>query len=119
MKHSKLKLMLAIIIFSILVVSVTSIFATNEKIQILQKANEEYMIYIQNHLEESFEFAFSNDKNANKEELSYRNAATDTAEEGANYIAGNLWYGLYNILRNETEVNTNVVKSHMVWRKSV
>ena len=87
MKHSKLKLMLAIIIFSILVVSVTSIFATNEKIQILQKANEEYMIYIQNHLEESFEFAFSNDKNANKEELSYRNAATDTAEEGANYIA--------------------------------
>lgn len=87
MKHSKLKLMLAIIIFFILVVSVTSIFATNEKIQILQKANEEYMIYIQNHLEESFEFAFSNDKNANKEELSYRNAATDTAEEGANYIA--------------------------------
>lgn len=87
MKHSKLKLMLAIIIFSILIVSVTSIFATNEKIQILQKANEEYMIYIQNHLEESFEFAFSNDKNANKEELSYRNAATDTAEEGANYIA--------------------------------
>lgn len=40
MKHSKLKLMLAIIIFSILVVSVTSIFATNEKIQILQKAND-------------------------------------------------------------------------------
>ena len=38
---------------------------------------------------------------------------------GTNYIAGNRWYGLYNILRNETKVNTNVVKSHMVWRKSV
>ena len=35
---------------------------------------------------------------------------------GTNYIAGNLWYGLYNTLRNKTGVNTNVVKSHMVWR---
>ena len=44
---------------------------------------------------------------------------TTADSSGTNYIAGNLWYGLYNILRNETEVNTNVVKSHMVWRKSV
>lgn len=87
MKHSKLKLMVTIIFFTLLLTSITSIFATNEKIQILQKANKEYMIYIENHVEKSFEFAFSNDKNANKEELSYRNAATDTAEEGANYIA--------------------------------
>lgn len=87
MKHSKLKLMVTIIVFTLLLTSTTSIFATNEKIQILQKANKEYMIYIENHVEKSFEFAFSNDKNANKEELSYRNAATDTAEEGANYIA--------------------------------
>ena len=34
----------------------------------------------------------------------------------ADYSSGNTWYGLYNILRNETEVNTSVVKSHMVWR---
>ena len=44
---------------------------------------------------------------------------TAATSSGTNYLAGNIWYGLYNILRNETEVNTNVVKSHMVWRKSV
>ena len=38
---------------------------------------------------------------------------------GTNYLAGNTWYGLYNTLRNKTGVNTNVVKSHMIWRKSV
>ena len=44
---------------------------------------------------------------------------TAATSSGTNYIEGNSWYGLYNILRNETKVNTNVVKSHMVWRKSV
>ena len=44
---------------------------------------------------------------------------TSSASSGTNYLAGNTWYGLYNILRNKTGVNTNVVKSHMVWRKSV
>ena len=38
---------------------------------------------------------------------------------GTNYLPGNMWYGLYNTLRNKTGVNTSVVKSHMVWRKSV
>ena len=41
---------------------------------------------------------------------------TASTSSGTNYLAGNIWYGLYNILRNETEVNTSVVKSHMVWR---
>ena len=44
---------------------------------------------------------------------------TAADSSGTNYIEGNTWYGLYNILRNQTGVNTNVVKSHMVWRKSV
>ena len=44
---------------------------------------------------------------------------TAADSSGTNYIAGNLWYGLYNTLRNKTGVNRNVVKSHMVWRKSV
>ena len=44
---------------------------------------------------------------------------TATTLSGTNYIAGNMWYGLYNTLRNATGVNTNVVKSHMVWRKPV
>ena len=37
----------------------------------------------------------------------------------ANYLNVPYWYGLYNTLRNKTGVNTNVAKSHMVWRKSV
>ncbi len=48
-----------------------------------------------------------------------QNVLTAADSSGTNYIAGNTWYGLYNILRNKTEVNTSVVKSHMVWRKSV
>ena len=44
---------------------------------------------------------------------------TASTSSGTNYLAGNTWYGLYNTLRNKTGVNTNVVKSHMVWRKSV
>ena len=48
-----------------------------------------------------------------------QNVLTTFDTSGENYIAGRTWYGLYNILRNETEVNTSVVKSHMVWRKSV
>ena len=53
--------------------------------------------------------------------VSKKNQDVLTADDssGTNYIAGNTWYGLYNILRNKTEVNTSVVKSHMVWRKSV
>lgn len=41
---------------------------------------------------------------------------TASIYSGTNYLAGNTWYGLYNTLRNKTGVNTNVVKSHMVWR---
>ena len=41
---------------------------------------------------------------------------TAATSSGTNYIGADKWYGLYNTLRNKTEVNTNVVKSHMVWR---
>ena len=44
---------------------------------------------------------------------------TAAISASGNYVAGNMWYGLYNTLRNKTGVNTNVVKSHMIWRKSV
>ena len=44
---------------------------------------------------------------------------TAASSASGNYVAGNMWYGIYNTLRNKTGVNTNVVKSHMIWRKSV
>lgn len=87
MKSSKLKLMLIGFIFVLGIIISTSVLAANEDVQILKKSDSEYMIYISEHLDSSFEFAFSNDKNSNKEELNYKNAATDTAEENANYIA--------------------------------
>lgn len=87
MKNSKLKLMLIGFIFIFGIIISTSVLATNEDIQILKKSDSEYMIYISEHLDSSFEFAFSNDKNSKKEELNYKNSATDTAEENANYIA--------------------------------
>ena len=40
MKNSTLKLMVAILIFILLLINATSIFATNEKIQILKKADK-------------------------------------------------------------------------------
>ena len=53
---------------------------------------------------------------------SKKNQPVLTAAEistGNNYIAGNMWYGLYNTLRNKTGVNTNIVKTHMIWRKPI
>lgn len=87
MKNSKLKLMLAVLLFVFVTILSTSVLATNENVQILEKSDSEYMIYLSGHLNTSFEFAFSNDKNADKEALNYKNAATDTASENTNYIA--------------------------------
>ena len=53
---------------------------------------------------------------------SKKNQPVLTAAEistGNNYIAGNMWYGLYNTLRNKTGVNTNIVKTQMIWRKPI
>ncbi len=86
-KQTIMKWMLVVAIFIILLTNATSIFASNEGMQIVQKNEKEYMIYIQNNTSNAFEFAFSNDKNANKDDLAYRNAATDTTESNANYIA--------------------------------
>ena len=56
---------------------------------------------------------------ANGSSKKNQDVLTTSASSGTNYLAGNTWYGLYNILRNKTGVDTNIVKSHMVWRKSV
>lgn len=87
MKNLKLKLVVATISFLILLSCMTSIFAANEEIQILKKSDKEYMIYLEGNLSNAFEFTFSNEKDADKELLIYKNSATDSAEENSNYIA--------------------------------
>lgn len=87
MKHLSLKLTIAIAILITIIACATSIFATNEEIQILKKSDKEFMLYLENHLSDAFEFAISNDKNSDRELLMYKNSATDSADAGANYIA--------------------------------
>ncbi len=60
-----------------------------------------------------FEASYDSD---NSKVISQKNKAvlTATASTSGNRIAGNMWYGLYNKTRNETE-KANSVSSHMVW----
>ena len=87
MKFKTLKLMIAALAFLCVIVSTTCVSATNEGMQIVKKTEKEYMIYIQNHIDAEFEFAFTNDKDADKATLTYRNSAKDLTEEDACHIA--------------------------------
>jgi len=87
MQKSKIKLVfllgLFITIFSLLGISV---YAANENVQIIKKSDTDYLIYVKDNINKTFEFAFSNDNSADKDSLTYLTAATD-ATEGGNYIA--------------------------------
>lgn len=63
-----------------------SVYATNENVQIVKKSDNEYLIYVKNNLDDSFEFAFSDDNTVDKTTLTYSSAAKD-AVTGGNYIA--------------------------------
>lgn len=87
MKKQKIKLILVALMFIIGIILSTSVFGANEEIQILQKAENQYMIYIADNMYASFEFAYSNDKEINKEHLNYKTAAKDAETEEKNYVA--------------------------------
>jgi len=91
MSNLKLKgIYMLIILIMILGIIPSVILATNEenKIQIYKENEKEYMIYIQNNMNTEFEFAFSNDKNADKTTLTYRISAKDSQEQDeSNYVA--------------------------------
>lgn len=87
MKKQKIKLILVVFIFILGIILTTSVFGANEEIQILEKTENQYMIYIADHMDTSFEFAYSNDKEINKEELNYKTAAKDATTTEKNYIA--------------------------------
>ncbi len=83
---SKLMIITIIFLLGILAVQV-SVYASNENIEIIQKSNNDYLIYIKDNLTTDFEFAFSNDKNIDKESLSYKVAETDSTNSNANKVA--------------------------------
>ena len=59
---SKLIVLAIVLILGIIAIQM-SVNASNENIQILEKATGEYIIYIKDNLDTDFEFAFSNDLN--------------------------------------------------------
>lgn len=79
MTKLKSKLIIMAIIFMIGLVAIqTSIFASNENIQILEKNTGDYIIYIKDNLNVEFEFAYSNDNTTDKNALTYYSAETDS-----------------------------------------
>ena len=87
MKTSKLKILLMIVIIGILTVGMPIIaYGTNEDAVIVKQSESEYIIYLKGYLDKEFKFAFSDNKEANEESLTYTNSAKDTAD-GENNIA--------------------------------
>lgn len=88
MKNLKVKLAVAFILCLLTTICMhTLVFAANENVQILEKSETEYLIYLSGHLKQEFEFAFTNDKSEDKETLTYQAAALDSDKTDANYIA--------------------------------
>lgn len=96
MLNYKNKLMLSTII-AILFISVFGMIytvnGTNENMQIIKKSGNEYLIYISEHMDLQFEFAFSNDQGADKETLGYKSSILDSTSEKNNvaYIDNSLY----------------------------
>jgi len=79
MTNLKYKLIIVAIIFILGLIAIhTSVFASNENVQILEKNTGDYIIYVKDNLNTDFEFAFSNDKLADKNILTYYSAETDS-----------------------------------------
>ena len=88
MSKSKTKLIISAIVFTLVIIAMQlSIYATNEDIEIVQKSNNDYLIYVRDNLNTDFKFAFSNNKNEDRALLTFKKAETDSTEEGANKIA--------------------------------
>lgn len=84
-------------IIAILFISILGMIYTvngaNENIQIIKKSGNEYLIYISEHMDSQFEFAFSNDQGADKETLGYKSSILDSTSEKNNvaYIDNSLY----------------------------
>lgn len=83
--RSKAILCLIIAIVAIILFQGFSL-AKSENTQMIKKGENEYILYVSNLLNEDFEFAFSNDLNADKATLAFHDSAMDQQENG-NHIA--------------------------------
>lgn len=83
MQNLKLKILFLVGIFSLILLLGLPVNAANENLQLVKQSETDYLIYINGHLDETFEFAFSDDET---EPTTFYEAATDDVE-GGNYIA--------------------------------
>ncbi len=87
MKFSKLKILLMVVIIGIITVGMPIIaYGTNEDAVIVKQSESEYIIYLKAYLNQEFQFAFSNNKEADVATLAFVNSAVDSAQ-GTNNIA--------------------------------
>lgn len=89
---NKVLICLFMIIALILLLQVQTL-AKSESIQMIEKSEKEYLIYVSGLLNEEFEFTFSNDSAIEKETLTFETSALDKAENGNHiaYIDSNLY----------------------------
>ncbi len=91
-----------ILSFCVLVMAISLLpsfsFAKSEKIQMIQKSKEEYIIYISNLLNNKFEFAFANKADEAKENLNFSESAMDKSTDGNNiaYIDTTIYSNYFN-----------------------
>lgn len=83
MRNLNLKIMFIVGIFLLVLLLALPVKAANENIQIVKQSGTDYLIYINGHLNEAFEFAFSEDET---EPTVYLASAKDS-NEGGNFIA--------------------------------
>lgn len=84
MQNTRLKGIFILGIFLIVsLLFATTVYGSNENIQILKESEQKYLIYVKDNLNKTFEFALSNDET---EPTEYKDAGRDSAE-GGNYIA--------------------------------
>ena len=87
MKKSKLKILLIVAIIGIFTIGMTMFaYGANENTVVVKQEDNNCIIYVKGYLDKEFQFAFSNEKDADVTTLTFKNSAKDTAD-GQNNIA--------------------------------
>lgn len=94
----KIKFIFSIVFFIVCIFMVTtSSYGANDNLVIVKQSDVEYIIYTKEFFNQSFEFAFSNDKDIDINSLTFEFSALDSLENNANNIAyvNNVSIGLF------------------------
>lgn len=87
MKSSRLKLLVAIAVFCVLVMMPIIINAANNDMAIVNTEEKNYLIYVNEYLNQNFKFAFSELKDEKIENLNFINSSLDQDEENPKNVA--------------------------------